>query len=101
MREVMGLLGRFYRGFIVLEKMESMTWDELEPWYDIYELQSTEEEIVSELSHDKDGKKKELPPPDKIRERTLERIEERKQKAEKRRKLLMDKAREEKEDDGR
>jgi hypothetical protein len=74
----MGLLARFYRGGLSIATMMNMTWEEIEKWYKIYILQSTEEEVIFELSHDKDGKKKRLPDARKIREIVLNRIQEEK-----------------------
>lgn len=57
-----------------------MTWREVLFWYDIYELQATEEEVVGELCIDDKGKKRSLPSPGTIREIVNEKIEERKKR---------------------
>lgn len=77
----MGLLARFFKGGIIFNEKMKFRQD-IKPWYDIYILQSTEEEIVHELLFDKDGNKRTLPHPNKIREKTLKRIEERKKENE-------------------
>lgn len=46
-------------------------------WYDIYELQATEEEVISERRYDKKGKEIKLPSPSVIREIVNEKIQER------------------------
>jgi hypothetical protein len=56
-----------------------MTWPEVRGWYEIYILQTTEEEVISELSHDDKGNRRTLPSAARIREITLERIKERKE----------------------
>jgi hypothetical protein len=77
----MGLLARFFKGGLSIPAMLTMTWPEIVTWFDIYELQSTEEEVISDLSYDKKtGKKKTLPHPKRIREIVLEKIKERKEK---------------------
>ena len=58
--------------------MMKMTWKEVLFWYDIYELQTTEEEVVGELSYDDKGKKRSLPSPETIREIVNEKIKRRK-----------------------
>lgn len=45
-----------------------MTIDEVLKWYDIYELQTGEENYIQENRYDKDGNKKTLPPMSTIRE---------------------------------
>lgn len=49
-------------------------------WYDIFELQTTEEEVVHELSHDSNGNKRKLPNQERIREIVNERIAGRRKK---------------------
>ena len=56
----------------------SLKWSEIKKWYDIYLLQSTEEEVISDLSYDDKGRKRTLPKPERIREIVLERIKEKK-----------------------
>jgi len=75
---VIGLLARFFKGALTIPMMLTMKWNDVLFWYDIYELQVTEEEIVQELKYDKNGKEKKLPPANTIRELVNERIEERK-----------------------
>jgi hypothetical protein len=75
-----GLLARFFSGSLTIPDMMKMTWKEIKFWYDIYELQATEEEVIQELSYDSKGNKKTLPPPNVIRKKTLERIEQRRNK---------------------
>jgi len=58
--------------------MLAMKWSDILFWYDIYELQVTEEEVIQELKYDKNGKEKKLPPANTIRKLVNERIEERK-----------------------
>lgn len=61
--------------------MMSMTWPELRPWYDNYELQITEEEIINDLNYDKKtGKKRDLPSNIKIRSLVEKKIAERREK---------------------
>lgn len=58
--------------------MWKLTWSEIMWYYDNYELQATEEEVISELSYDKKtGKKKDLPKPEKIRKIVDEKIAQR------------------------
>ena len=57
-----------------------MTWKEVLFWYDIYELQVTEEEVISEWGTDEKGNKKILPPYEIIREEVNKRIQERREK---------------------
>ncbi len=57
-----------------------MTWKEVLFWYDIYELQVTEEEIISEWGVDEKGNKKNLPRYEIIREEINKRIQERREK---------------------
>ena len=55
-----------------------MTWPDIEFYYNIFELQTVEEEVVGEWGYDsKTGKKKKLPPQEKIREEVDKRIAER------------------------
>lgn len=51
--------------------------DDLMMWYDNYELQVTEEEVIHELSYDEKGNKKDLPSSKVIRKKVLKRIAER------------------------
>ncbi len=60
--------------------MLKMKWKDILFWHDIYELQSTEEDVVEELSYDSKGKKQKLPSYETIREIVNERIENRKEK---------------------
>ncbi len=57
-----------------------MTWKEVLFWYDIYELQVTEEEVISEWGADSKGNKKTLPPYETIRKEVEKRIKERREK---------------------
>lgn len=73
----MGLLARFFKGSFPIEYQETLKFrKQIIPWYDIFILQSTEENIVEELSTDKNGNRKKLPKPEKIRERVIDRIKE-------------------------
>ena len=74
---MIGLLARFFKGGLTIPDMERMTWPRVKFWYEIFILQTTEEEIISELSHDKKGNTRKLPPPARIREKVLERIKDR------------------------
>ena len=76
--EVMGLLARFFKGGLSIPAMLEMRFSKIKPWYDIFVLQSTEEEVIQELSMDEKGNRRELPKPARIREIVLERIEDRK-----------------------
>lgn len=79
----MGLLARFFKGGLNIHSMMKMRFrQDIKPWYNIYLLQSMEEEIITELSFDKEGNRKTLPNPGKIREMVLHRIEERKKQSE-------------------
>lgn len=60
--------------------MMKMEWEEILFWYDIYELQATEEEVVSEKLYDDKGNKKILPSPVRIRELVNEKIKKRREK---------------------
>jgi hypothetical protein len=73
----MGLLVRFFKGGLQWSELWSETWKGVLFYYEIQELQATEEEVLQELSHDEKGNKKKLPHPDIIRKKTLERIEQR------------------------
>jgi hypothetical protein len=79
----MGLLARFFNGGLSISDMKEMEWYEIEEWHKICVLQDTEEEVVQELSYDENGKKRTLPNGFEIRKKVLERIEERRKKAEK------------------
>lgn len=74
----MGLLARFFKGGFSIPAQSVMKWRDIKPWYDIYMLQSTEEEIVNELSYDDKGNKRTLPSNERIRELVLKRIAEKK-----------------------
>ena len=77
----MGLLARFFKGALTIPHMMSMTWPELQFWFENYELQITEEEVVNKLRYDKKtGKERELPSPEKIRQIVDKQIEERRKK---------------------
>lgn len=77
------MLARFFKGGITFHDMYEMKFrTEIKPIYDIYVLQSTEEEVVYELSYDENGKKKQLPSTQKVRKIVLDRIAERKKKDE-------------------
>lgn len=78
--EVVGLLARFFKGGLTIPDMMKMKWSEVLFWYDIYELQMTEEEVIEDLRYDEKGNKKTLPSPKVIREMVLEKIEENKKK---------------------
>jgi len=72
------LLAKYFGGALTINDMLKMRWFDISFWYDIYILQATEEEVISELSSDDKGNKKALPNHKKIREITLSRIEEQK-----------------------
>lgn len=72
------MLARFFKGGLPISYQMILKWSEIKKWYDIYILQSTEEEVINDLSYDKNGKKRTLPKPEKIREIVLERIQEKK-----------------------
>jgi len=77
----MGLLARFFKGGLPIVDMMGMKFNkDIKPWFDIYILQSTEEEIVHELGFDEKGQRRELPNMLEIRKKVLKRIEERKQR---------------------
>lgn len=57
--------------------MLKMKMEDIYFWYDIHELNATTEEIVQELSTDKNGKRLKLPKPEIIKRKVLERIAER------------------------
>lgn len=73
---MVGLLARYFKGGFSIEYQMTLKWDDIRYWYNKYIYQSTEEQIVSELSTDSKGNKKQLPPYRKIRELTNKRIEE-------------------------
>lgn len=77
----MGLLARFFKGGIVFHEKMKFRRD-IKRWYNIFILQSTEESVISDLQYDKNGNKKELPPPNIIRKKVLERIENIKKESE-------------------
>lgn len=54
-----------------------LTFKKILTWYDIYILQSTEEEVIEKLKYDKDGKERTLPKPDRIRSMVIEKVRER------------------------
>lgn len=73
----MGLLARFYKGGLTIPQMMRMRFrQDIKPWYDIFILQSTEEEIVMELRYDDKGNKRQLPSPEKLRKIVLQRIKD-------------------------
>ena len=74
----MGLLARFFKGGLPISYMMTLSWRDLKQWYDIYLLQSTEEEVISDLSYDSKGNKRTLPKPERIREIVMDRIKEKK-----------------------
>ena len=74
----MGLLARFFKGGLPISYMMGLKWRDIKYWYDIYILQSTEEEVIQELSYDSKGNKRTLPKPERIREIVNERIAEKK-----------------------
>jgi hypothetical protein len=81
--EKIGLLARFFKGGLTIPYMMELKFRrDIKPWYDIYILQSTEEEVITDLSYDDKGRKRTLPPPWKIREIVLEKIENDKNKFE-------------------
>ena len=75
---MIGLLARFFKGALTIPMMLAMKWNDVLFWYDIYELQVTEEEVNEELKYDSKGNKKTLPSQSVIRQKVNERIEERK-----------------------
>lgn len=77
-REKIGLLARFWKGGLSIPMQIEMDWFEILKWYDVYELQSTEEEVVNELCYDKKTGEKKKVSYSVIREETLKRIEDRK-----------------------
>ena len=74
----MGLLARFFKGGLPISYMMTLSWRDLKQWYDIYLLQATEEEVISDLSYDSKGNKRTLPKPERIREIVMDRIREKK-----------------------
>lgn len=78
----MGLLAKYYGGGLSILDQKKMFWHEILKWYDVYVLQSTEDEVINELKYDKNMKVRSLPSSETIREIVNERIEERKQKSE-------------------
>lgn len=72
------MLARFFKGGLAIPYQMSLKWSDIKKWYDIYLLQSTEEEVINDLSYDDKGRKKTLPRPERIREIVLERIKEKK-----------------------
>ena len=77
---MIGLLARFFKGGLSIPDMLKMKWKDILFWYDIYELQATEEEVVQDLSCDSKGNKKTLPSSETIREIVNEKIENRRDK---------------------
>lgn len=72
------MLARFFKGGLSIPHQMSLKWSDLKKWYEIYLLQSTEEEVINDLSYDDKGRKRTLPKPERIREIVLERIKEKK-----------------------
>jgi len=72
------LLARFFKGGLPVSYQMNLKWSEIKKWYDIYLLQSTEEEVINDLSYDDKGRKRTLPKPERIREIVMERIKEKK-----------------------
>lgn len=77
---MIGLLARFFKGGLTIPDMLKMTWPEIYFWYENYELQITEEEVINELQYDSKGNKKKLPSNETIRRIVDERITERRRK---------------------
>jgi hypothetical protein len=82
---VVGLLARFFKGGLTIPDMMKMYYrnignpsTDILYWLAIYDLQTTEEEVVSELSYDSKGNKRDLPSGKKIREIVNNRRAERK-----------------------
>jgi hypothetical protein len=74
----MGLLGRFFKGSLSWEYMWKQTWKEILWYYDNYELQITEEEVIYKYQKEiSEGKRKKLPKPEVIRKEVDEIIAER------------------------
>ncbi|MCK5613741.1 hypothetical protein KAR91_68385 [Candidatus Pacearchaeota archaeon] len=78
----MGLLAKYYGGGLSILDQKKMYWYEVLKWYDIYELQSIEEEVIEELRYDNKGNRRSLPKSKVIREIVNEKIEERKKERE-------------------
>ena len=74
--EMMGLLARYFKGGLSISDMKKMDYDEIKDWYDIYVLQSSEESTVEKLRYDKDGKERNLPSTERIREVVIENIKQ-------------------------
>jgi hypothetical protein len=76
--EVVGLLARFFRGGLTIPDMMKMKWKEILFWYDIYELQITEEEVVYKYQKEiSEGKRQRMPKHEVIRKKVDEKIAER------------------------
>lgn len=76
----MGLLAKHFGGGLSILDQGKMSWDEILKWYEVYELQKTEEEVVEERRYDNKGRTRTLPSPETIREIVNERLEERREK---------------------
>lgn len=70
----MGLLLRFFKGGLSLSEMMKMNWKDILFWYNIFERQVTEEQVVYDLKFDKNGKERRLPKPEVIRKLVDEKI---------------------------
>jgi len=76
----MGLLGRFFKGSLTWEYMWKLTFKELLFYYNNYELQATEEEVVSKHKQKVAEKKiSKMPKYEAIREEVDSLIEKRRQ----------------------
>lgn len=77
--ELVGLLAKYFGGAWPIPELMKLKRRDLWFWYNIYELQITEEEIAQEYLNPLSGKPKKLPPPEKMRELVDARIAERKE----------------------
>jgi len=75
-----GLLAKYFSGGFSIPHQMTLTFKEVFFWFENYELQATEDEIIEELRYDKDGKVKDLPSTETIRKKTLKRMKERREK---------------------
>ena len=80
-------MGKYFGGAFPILDLMQLTDRELFFWYNIYELQVTEEEIANEHLYREDGKKGRLPSTDVMRKLVEERIEKRKEEIKRRSKI--------------
>lgn len=74
------MLGKYFKGAYPIPELMKLKRSEILFWYNIYELQITEEEIVNGILNPKRGNPGRLPSPEKMRKLVNEKIKQRREK---------------------